>query len=118
MRGSSSSCSTHGHPHVSPQAVTAQGDSAGERARCPVSSLPTIRDRVVPGAFKLILEPTVEADFQPGSYGYRPKRSAHDAVLRVAEAIVQDKTRVIDVELQASFDNIRHHLLWHKWHSG
>ena len=71
-----------------------QGNGQGVR----VLSLPTIRDRVVPGAFKLILEPSFEADFQPGSYGYRPKRSAHDAVLRVAEAIVQDKTRVIDVE--------------------
>src|SRR4030095_4667133 len=76
-----------------------------------VLSIPTIRDRVVQGAFKLILEPIFEADFQPGSYGYRPKRSAHDAVRRVAEAIVKYKTRVIDVDLQAYFDNIRHHLL-------
>ena len=76
-----------------------------------VLAIPTIRDRVVQGAFKLILEPIFEADFQPGSYGYRPKRSAHDAVLRVAEAIVKYKTRVIDVDLQAYFDNIRHHLL-------
>jgi RNA-directed DNA polymerase len=76
-----------------------------------VRSIPTIRDRVVQGAFKLILEPIFAADFQPGSYGYRPKRSAHDAVLRVAGAIVKYKTRVIDVDLQAYFDNIRHHLL-------
>src|SRR4029453_13347455 len=74
-------------------------------------SMPTIRDRGVQGAFKLILEPIFAADFQPGSYGYRPKRSAHDAVLRVAGAMVQYKTRVIDVDLQAYFDNIRHHLL-------
>jgi RNA-directed DNA polymerase len=76
-----------------------------------VLAIPTIRDRVVQGAFKRMREPIFEADFQPGSYGYRPKRSAHDAVLRVAEAIVQYKTRVIDVDLQAYFDNIRHHLL-------
>src|SRR5215468_8330871 len=76
-----------------------------------VLGIPTIRDRVVQGALKLILEPIFEADFQPGSYGYRPKRSAHDAVLRVAEAIVKYKTRVIDVDVQAYFDNIRHHLL-------
>jgi RNA-directed DNA polymerase len=50
-----------------------------------ILSIPTIRDRVVQGALKLILEPIFEADFQPGSYGYRPKRSAHDAVLRVAD---------------------------------
>ena len=76
-----------------------------------VLSIPTIRDRVVQGALKLILEPIFEADFQPGSYGYRPKRSAHEAVKRVAEAIVKYKTRVIDVDLQAYFDNIRHHVL-------
>jgi RNA-directed DNA polymerase len=76
-----------------------------------VLSIPTIRDRVVQGALKLILEPIFEADFQPGSYGYRPKRSAHDAVRRVADAIVKYKTRVIDIDLQAYFDNVRHHVL-------
>jgi len=76
-----------------------------------VLSIPTIRDRVVQGAFKLMLEPIFEADFQPGSYGYRPKRSAHVAVVRVAEAIVKYKTRVIDVDLHAYFENIRHHIL-------
>jgi RNA-directed DNA polymerase len=74
-----------------------------------VLSIPTIRDRVVQGALKLILEPIFEADFQSGSYGYRPKRSAHAAVQRVAEAIVQHKTRVLDIDLHAYFDNIRHH---------
>ena len=74
-------------------------------------SMPTIRDRVVQGALTLILEPIFEADVQPGSYGYRPQRAAHDAVVRVAEAIVQDKSRVIDGDRQASFDNIQHHLL-------
>ena len=54
--------------------------------------IPAIRDRVAQGALKLILEPIFEADFQPGSFGYRPKRTAHDAVQRVAEAIVQQKT--------------------------
>ena len=57
-------------------------------------SIPTIRDRVVQGAVKLILEPIFEADFQPGSYGYRPKRTAH-AVQRVATAIAWPKTRVV-----------------------
>lgn len=45
-----------------------------------ILGIPTIRDRVVQGAVKLILEPIFEADFQEGSYGYRPKRSAHQAV--------------------------------------
>src|SRR3984957_14538921 len=73
-----------------------------------VLSIPAIRDRVVQGALKLVLEPIFEADFQPGSFGYRPKRTAHDAIKRVAEAIVRRKTRVLDFGLRAYFDNVRH----------
>ena len=79
-----------------------------------VLSIPAIRDRVVQGALKLVLEPIFEADFQPGSYGYRPKRTAHEAVHRVATAIVQWKTRIIDLDLRAYFDTVRHHLLLEK----
>jgi len=79
-----------------------------------VLSIPAIRDRVVQGALKLILEPIFEADFQPGSYGYRPKRTAHQAVNRVAQAIVESKTRIIDIDLRAYFDNVQHHLLLEK----
>jgi RNA-directed DNA polymerase len=79
-----------------------------------VLSIPAIRDRVVQGALKLILEPIFEADFQPGSYGYRPKRTAHQAVHRVAQAIVESKTRVIDIDLRAYFDNVQHYLLLEK----
>src|ERR1700676_2777383 len=73
-----------------------------------VLSIPAIRDRVVQGALKLILESIFEADFQPGSFGYRPKRTAHEAVDRVARAIVQEKTRIIDIDLRSYFDNVRH----------
>jgi len=73
-----------------------------------VLSIPAIRDRVVQGALKLILEPIFEADFQPGSFGYRPKKTAHEAIDRVAQAIVQEKTRVIDNDLRSYFDNVRH----------
>ena len=76
-----------------------------------VLSIPAIRDRIVQGALKLIMEPIFEADFQPGSYGYRPKKTAHDAVAQVAQAIVQYKTRVIDIDLSAYFDNVRHNVL-------
>ena len=69
-----------------------------------VLSIPATRDRVVQGALKLILEPIFEADFRPGSYGYRPKRTAHEAVHRVATAIVQWKTQVIDLDLRAYLD--------------
>jgi RNA-directed DNA polymerase len=77
-------------------------------------SIPSIRDRVVQGALKLILEPIFEADFQPGSYGYRPKQSAHAAVQRVSEAIVQGKTYVIDLDLRSYFDTVRHHIVLEK----
>ncbi len=79
-----------------------------------VLGIPAIRDRVVQGALKLILEPIFEADFQEGSYGYRPKRSAHAAIDRVAEAVVKNKTRVIDLDLRAYFDNVRHDILLNK----
>lgn len=79
-----------------------------------VLGIPTIRDRVVQGALKLILEPIFEADFQDGSYGYRPGRKAHDAVDRVSKAIVQGKTTVIDLDLKSYFDNIRHHIVLEK----
>jgi RNA-directed DNA polymerase len=79
-----------------------------------VLSIPSIRDRVVQGALKLILEPIFEADFQPGSYGYRPKRTAHQAVYRVAEAISSGKMRILDLDLRAYFDNVQHYRLLEK----
>lgn len=72
-----------------------------------ILSIPAIRDRVAQGALKLILEPIFEADFQPGSFGYRPNRTAHEAVTRVSEAIVCQKTRIIDIDLRSYFDNVR-----------
>ena len=79
-----------------------------------VLGIPGIRDRVVQGALKLILEPMFEADFQEGSYGYRPKRTAHAAIDRVAAAVVKNKTRVIDLDLKSYFDNVRHDILLKK----
>jgi len=79
---------------------------AGGKVR--VLGIPAIRDRVGQGALKLILEPIFEADFHEGSFGYRPKRTAQQAVDRVAEAIVRNKTRVIDLDLAAYFDSVRH----------
>jgi RNA-directed DNA polymerase len=84
----------------------------GKKVR--VLSIPTIRDRVVQGALKLILEPIFEADFQAGSFGHRPKRTEHEAVARVARAIVEEKTRIIDLDLTAYFDNVQHSLLLEK----
>jgi RNA-directed DNA polymerase len=76
--------------------------------------IPTIRDRVVQGALKLILEPSFEGDFQEGSFGYRPKRKAQEAAGRVGKAAYCGKTQVIDVDLEAYFDNIRHDILLQK----
>jgi RNA-directed DNA polymerase len=84
----------------------------GKKVR--VLSIPAIRDRVVQGALKLILEPIFEADFQPGSYGYRPKRTAHQAVNRVAQAIVESKTRISDIDLRAYFDTASYCPLIHE----
>lgn len=84
-------------------------DGGAKKVR--VLSIPSIRDRVVQGALKLILEPIFEADFQPGSFGYRPKRTAQQAVARVCLGVTQGKTRVIDLDLRAYFDNVKHHLL-------
>jgi RNA-directed DNA polymerase len=76
-----------------------------------VLGIPSIRDRVVQGALQLILEPIFEAGFQPGSFGYRPGRTAHEAVDRVERAIIEGKTRVIDLDLRAYFDNVKHSIL-------
>jgi RNA-directed DNA polymerase len=79
-----------------------------------VLSIPSIRDRVVQGALKLILEPIFEAEFQPGSYGYRPKKSAHAAIQRVKQAILEGKTYVIDFDLRSYFDTVKHHIVLEK----
>jgi len=79
-----------------------------------ILGIPAIRDRVIQGALRLVIEPIFEADFQEGSYGYRPKRSPQEAVQRVAGAIAEGKTTVIDLDLKAYFDNVRHHILLDK----
>jgi len=79
-----------------------------------VLGIPAIRDRVVQGALKLVLEPIFEADFCDGSYGYRPKRKAHEAVNRVSVAVINGMTKVIDVDLEAYFDNVEHQILLRK----
>jgi RNA-directed DNA polymerase len=76
--------------------------------------IPAIRDRVVQGAVRLILEPIFEADFQPGSYGYRPNRTAHEALERVSEGLNKQLHQVIDLDLASFFDTVRHDLLLSK----
>jgi len=70
--------------------------------------IPTIRDRVVQTAAKLLLEPIFEADFDPNAYGYRPKRSAQDAIRKVHELLREGYTDVVDADLSKYFDTIPH----------
>ncbi|MDT5054664.1 MAG: RNA-directed polymerase [Mycobacterium sp.] len=70
--------------------------------------IPTIRDRVVQTAAKLVLEPVFEADFDPEAYGYRPGRSAIDAVRRVHGHLKAGYTDVVDADLSKYFDTIPH----------
>ena len=76
-----------------------------------VLQIPCIRDRVVQGALKLILEAIFEADFCPNSYGFRPKRSPHRALAEVRRSVLRRMTTVIDVDLSNYFDTIRHAVL-------
>src|SRR6185312_13211909 len=70
--------------------------------------IPTIRDRVAQTAAKLILEPIFEADLEPSAYGYRPKRSAGDAIQEVDRLLYEGYTDVVDADLSKYFDTIPH----------
>ena len=70
--------------------------------------IPTIRDRVVQAAAKLVLEPIFEADFEDNAYGYRPARGAVDAVKEVHRLMCRGYTDVVDADLSRYFDSIPH----------
>jgi RNA-directed DNA polymerase len=70
--------------------------------------IPTIRDRVVQTAAKLVIEPIFEADLEPSAYGYRPKRGAGDAVMAVHGLLRRGYTDVVDADLTKYFDTIPH----------
>ena len=72
--------------------------------------IPTVRDRVVQQACKMIIEPIFEANFQDTSYGFRPKRSAQQAVTVVKKALITGWW-VVDADIQGYFDNINHSML-------
>jgi RNA-directed DNA polymerase len=73
--------------------------------------IPTIRDRVVQTAVKLVIEPIIEADLEPNTYGYRPKRSAGDAIAAVHGLLRRGYTDVVDADLSKYFDTIPHEQL-------
>jgi RNA-directed DNA polymerase len=70
--------------------------------------IPTVRDRVVQAAARLILEPIFEADFLDVSYGYRPGRQAHEALAAIARHVKEGYAEIYDADLQAYFDTIPH----------
>ncbi len=74
--------------------------------------IPTIRDRVVQQACKIVIEPIFEANFQESSFGFRPKRSAQDAVAEVRHSLVCNWW-VVDADIKGYFDSIDHNILLH-----
>jgi RNA-directed DNA polymerase len=70
--------------------------------------IPTIRDRVAQTAAKLSLEPIGEADLEPNAYGYRPRKSAQDAIQKVDELLHRGYTNIVDADLSKYFDTIPH----------
>jgi RNA-directed DNA polymerase len=70
--------------------------------------IPTVKDRVVQAALLLLIEPIFEQDFLDCSYGFRPDRSAHQAIDAIKEAICEGKTQIYDADLKGYFDSIPH----------
>ncbi len=70
--------------------------------------IPTVADRVVQAALKLVLEPIFEADFLPVSYGFRPKRRAQDAIAEIHMFGTQGYRWVLDADIEAAFDQVSH----------
>src|SRR5580698_9504403 len=73
--------------------------------------IPTVADRVVMAAARIVLEPIFEADFLPSSYGFRPQRSAHHALETVRTTVNWGKVWVLDADIQSCFDEIDHQAL-------
>ena len=70
--------------------------------------IPTVKDRVVQAAAKVVLEPIFEADFHDSSYGFRPRRSAHQAVEQIRQGVNSGRDWVVDADIEACFDRIDH----------
>src|SRR5665811_1823405 len=73
--------------------------------------IPTVRDRVAQAAAKIVLEPVFEADFLSCSYGFRPKRSATQAMETIRKAFIKGYTQVAEADIRGFFDNIDHDVL-------
>ncbi|MCP4553692.1 MAG: group II intron reverse transcriptase/maturase [Bacteroidetes bacterium] len=73
--------------------------------------IPTIKDRIVQMSCKMVIEPIYEADFEESSYGFRPKRSAADAIKKIKEYLKTDNNEILDADLSKFFDTIPHNKL-------
>lgn len=82
----------------------------GER----ILGIPNVQDRVIQQAVSQVLSPIFEADFSEHSYGYRPQRSAHDAVRAASRYVKEGKTWVVDIDISAFFDEVNHDILMAK----
>jgi group II intron reverse transcriptase/maturase len=76
--------------------------------------IPNVQDRVIQQAVSQVLSPIFEADFSEHSYGYRPHRSAHDAVRAASRYVMEGKTWVVDIDISAFFDEVNHDILMAK----
>ena len=83
------------------------GDPQRRRKTRPLG-IPTVKDRIVQTALKMVIEPIFEVQFRPGSYGFRPGRSCKDALREVDRLLKEGYTHVVDADLQSYFDSIPH----------
>src|SRR5438876_12116786 len=73
--------------------------------------IPRVRDRIVQAAVRIVIEPLFEASFRPGSYGFRPKRGAKQAIYDIRKWVTYGYDQIIDLDLRSYFDTISHELL-------
>ena len=97
--------------HTRPTPIRAEDPNTRLQEGQYETSVPTVADRVVQAALKLVLEPIFDADFLPVSYGFRPERRAHDAIAEIHMFGTQGYRWVLDADIEAAFDRVSHSAL-------